>query len=178
MFKPPVPPSKDLGPLESLGPKGLELERQFMTTPNHLARQLFDSPEVQTWIGFWVAQLAGTGDVFGLGANYPIMLAGSMEPYGWAICRGGSNRLAQALAAHLQAHGGQVRVEAPVARIEVDGPGGAATAVILDGGERIALGPDALLVSNLDPRHTFLELVGEEHLDATLARAATDGATT
>ena len=51
---------------------------------------LFESPEVQTWIGFWVAQLAGTGDVFGLGANYPVMLAGSTEPYGWGICVGGS----------------------------------------------------------------------------------------
>ncbi len=171
MFSQPVPPSQDLGPLEALGPKGLELERQFMTTPNHLARQLFDNPEVQTWIGFWVAQLAGTGDVFGLGANYPVMLAGSMEPYGWAICVGGSVRLAQAMAAHLEAHDGEVRVNSPVARIEVDGPGGAATGVVLESGERIPLGPDTLLVSNLDPRHTFLELLGEEHLDPTMAKA-------
>ena len=59
--------------------------RHLLSTPNHVARDLFDSPEVQTWLGFWVAQLAGTGDVFGLGANYPIMLAGTLEPYGWAI---------------------------------------------------------------------------------------------
>jgi phytoene dehydrogenase-like protein len=171
MFSQPVPPSRDLGPLESMGPKGLELERQFMSAPNHLARQLFDCPEVQTWIGFWVAQLAGTGDVFGLGANYPVMLAGSMEPYGWAICKGGSNRLAQAMAAHLQEHGGEIRLDAPVKTIEVDGPSGAATAVVLDGGERFDIEQNGIFVSNLDPKHTFLELVGEENLDATMAKA-------
>ena len=68
-------------------PDGQELARQFLSSPNHLARSLFESPEVQTWIGFWVAQLAGTGDVFGLGANYPVMLAGSTAPYGWGDLR-------------------------------------------------------------------------------------------
>src|SRR5712691_13443682 len=83
MFSPPAPPSAELSSLEAMGTQGLGLIRQFLSTPNHLARDLFETPEVQTWIGFWVAQLAGTGDVFGLGANYPIMVAGSLEPYGW-----------------------------------------------------------------------------------------------
>jgi len=146
---------------------GLSLIRQFMTTPNHLARELFETPEVQTWIGFWVAQLAGTGDVFGLGANYPVMVAGSLEPYGWAICQGGSNQLAQAMASFLVDHGGEIRVASPVARIEVDANG--ARTVRLENGETIPV--DGILVSNLDPRHTFLELVGEENLDATMVRA-------
>ena len=34
---------------------------------------------------------------------------------GWAICKGGSNRLAQAMVAFLEAHGGEVRLNAPVA---------------------------------------------------------------
>src|SRR5204862_937726 len=63
MFAPPVPPSKDIEPLEgTVG--GLGVLRHMMSAPNHVARDLFDSPEVQTWLGFWVAQLAGTGDVF------------------------------------------------------------------------------------------------------------------
>src|SRR5438552_4098296 len=90
MFSQPQPPSRDLAPLEAMGVEGLGLERQFLSAPNHVARDLFTSPEVQTWLGFWVAQLAGTGDVFGLGANYPLMLAGSLDPYGWAICVGES----------------------------------------------------------------------------------------
>jgi len=146
---------------------GLGLIRQFLSAPNHVARDLFESPEVQTWVGFWVAQLAGTGDVFGLGANYPVMVAGSMEPWGWAICKGGSSKLAEAMASFVRDHGSEIRVDAPVARIEVDADG--ARSVTLESGETIPV--DGVLVSNLDPRHTFLELVGEDSLDDTLRHA-------
>ena len=164
MFSPPGPPSADFAGLESV-PGGLELERQFLSSPNHVARSLFESPEVQTWLGFWVAQLAGTGDVFGLGANYPLMLAGSLEPYGWAICVGGSVRLAEAMAAFVRAHGGEIRVDARVRQIEV--ADGRARAVVLDSTERIPV--DGIVVSNLDPKHTFLELVGDSELPREFA---------
>ena len=131
MFSPPVPPSQEAGPLEETA-EGLTMLRHFLSTPNHVARDLFESPEAQTWLGFWVAQLAGTGDVFGLGANYPVMLAGSLEPYGWGICVGGSNVLAQAMVRFLEDHGGEVRLDSPVARIEVGG--GIARAVELADG--------------------------------------------
>ena len=51
MFSPPGALSTDFAGLESL-PGGLELERQFLSSPNHVARSLFESPEVQTWLGF------------------------------------------------------------------------------------------------------------------------------
>jgi phytoene dehydrogenase-like protein len=166
LFSPPAPPSEDCAPLEQTR-EGLGLLRHFLSSPNHVARDLFESPEVQTWLGFVVAQLAGTGDVFGLGANYPVMLAGSLEPYGWAICVGGSNMLAQAMVRCLEDNGGELRLNAPVRRIEVDG--GLARAVELDDGERIAV--NGILVSNLDPRHTFLELVGESELSSHFAHS-------
>lgn len=165
LFSAPVPPSREIAPLED-SLEGLRLLWGNFTTPDHLARSLFDSPEVQTWIGFWVAQLAGTGDVFGLGANYPVMLAGSMAPYGWAIAEGGSNRLAQAMVSYLREHGGDVRVDAPVRQLEVDGE--RAVAVRLDSGERIEA---RTFVSNLDPGMTFLELVGEGELPGDFARS-------
>jgi phytoene dehydrogenase-like protein len=166
MFSPPVPPSQESGPLEETS-EGLTMLRHFLSSPNHVARDLFESPEVQTWLGFWVAQLAGTGDVFGLGANYPVMLAGSLEPYGWGICVGGSNVLAQGMVRFLEEHGGEVRLNAPVARIEVDG--GLARAVELADGTRIPV--SGVLVSNLDPKVTFLDLVGEDELDSRFAHA-------
>lgn len=165
LFAAPQPPSHDIAPLED-SLEGLRLLWGSFTTPDHLARALFDSPEVQTWVGFWVAQLAGTGDVFGLGANYPVMLAGSLEPFGWAIAKGGSNTLAQAMVHFIAEHGGEVRVDSAVRQIEVDGS--RATAVRLDDGERIEA---TTIVSNLDPRVTFLELVGEGELDQDFARA-------
>ena len=166
LFSPPVPPSQEVAPLEETT-DGLGLLRHFLSSPNHVARDLFESPEVQTWLGFWVAQLAGTGDVFGLGANYPVMLAGSLEPYGWGICVGGSNMLAQAMVRCLEDAGGEVRLKTPVRRIEVGG--GLARAVELEDGERISV--NGVLVSNLDPRHTFLELVGESELSGDFAHA-------
>src|SRR5439155_16236324 len=78
MFNPPGPPSGDLAPLEG-STDGLGLIRQFLSAPNHVARQLFETPEVQTWVGFWVAQLAGAGDVFGLRAYCPSLGSGSMD---------------------------------------------------------------------------------------------------
>jgi phytoene dehydrogenase-like protein len=165
LFAPPQPPSREFAPLEQ-SVDGLRQLWGAFTTPDHLARALFDSPEVQAWIGFWVAQLAGTGDVFGLGANYPVMLAGSLEPFGWAIAVGGSNKLAQAMVRFIEEHGGEVRVGAPVRQIEVNGD--RAVAVRLDDGARIE---GRTIASNLDPRVTFLELVGEGELDGEFARA-------
>jgi phytoene dehydrogenase-like protein len=166
MFSAPLPPSQELSPLEETQER-LGLLRHFLSSPNHVARDLFESPEVQTWLGFWVAQLAGTGDVFGLGANYPVMLAGSLAPYGWAICVGGSNVLAQALVRCLEDHGGEIRVEAPVRRIELRD--GLARAVELEDGSRIPV--NGILVSNLDPKVTFFELVGEDELPGDFAHA-------
>ncbi len=160
MFSAPQSPSAEFAEIEKGG--GLGLARQFLTTPNLLARELFESHEVQTWLGFWVAQLAGTGDVFGLGANYPLMVAGSMEPYGWAICEGGSNQLAQAMTRFVVDHGGDVRVDSPVRQIEVRD--GRAHTIVLDDATRIPV--EGIVVSNLDPRHTFLDLIGENELPA------------
>jgi len=165
LFAAPQPPSREFAPLED-SPEGLGLLWGSLTTPNHLARALFECPEVQTWIGFWVAQLAGTGDVFGIGANYPVMIAGSMAPFGWTVAVGGSNRLAQAMVSFVEDHGGNVRLSAPVRQIEVIDSH--ATAVRLDNGERIE---GRTIVSNLDPRMTFLDLVGEGDLPAGFARS-------
>jgi len=164
-FQTPTPPWREMAAMYELA-GGARLLWQGATTPNNVARSLFDCPEVQTWIGFWVAQLAGTGDVFGLGANYPLMLAGSMEPFGWAISVGGSNRLAQAMARFIEAYGGSVRVGAQVREITVEKDH--ATGVLLDSGESISA---RVVVSNLDPRVTFLELVGENSIDIGLDRA-------
>jgi phytoene dehydrogenase-like protein len=165
LFAPPRPPSQEFAAMEE-SVEGLRELWGAFTTPDHLSRELFESPEVQTWIGFWVAQLAGTGDMFGLGANYPVMLAGSLEPFGWALAVGGSQTLAQAMVRFVEEHGGQVRVGANVRQIEVQGA--RAVAVRLDDGERIE---GRTIVSNLDPRVTFLEMVGEGELDGTFARA-------
>jgi phytoene dehydrogenase-like protein len=71
-----------------------------------------------------------------------------------AFPQGGMGGLTTALAAAAQAAGAQIRTGAPVARILVEG--GAVTGVALENGEQIAA---RVVISDVDPRRTFLELL-------------------
>jgi phytoene dehydrogenase-like protein len=79
----------------------------------------------------------------------------------WGFARGGNGTVSAAIAAAAQAAGAEIRTQAPVARVRV--ANGRATGVVLESGEEIEA---ALVVSNADPRRTFLDLVGREHLPA------------
>ncbi len=79
--------------------------------------------------------------------------------------RGGMGTVTQALAAAARAGGAEVRSDAPVARILVEGD--RAVGVELQSGERFAA---PVVVSNADPRATFLSLLGPEHLDTGFVR--------
>jgi prolycopene isomerase len=70
-------------------------------------------------------------------------------------CRGTFQSFANALAAAVEAHGGEVLLRSPVRRIRVDA--GRCRGVTLENGQRV----DApLVISNADARQTFEELVG------------------
>lgn len=78
--------------------------------------------------------------------------------------RGGPAALVDALAAAARSLGVEIRAKSPVERILVDG--GQVRGVRLAGGEEIACGTVA---AACDPRHTFLQLVGEQLLPLQLA---------
>ena len=63
------------------------------------------------------------------------LLAGIGQAHGWPVPRGGSSALTTAMARRLCAHGGEVRCQQRVDRIEV--AGGRAVAVCTAGGERV-----------------------------------------
>jgi phytoene dehydrogenase-like protein len=84
----------------------------------------------------------------------------------WGFVRGGMGAVSEALAAAARARGAEIRVDAPVARIRIQG--GRATGVVLESGEEIAA---RAVASNVDPRLTFLRLVGEAHLEPDFAAA-------
>src|SRR5436853_4770195 len=77
----------------------------------------------------------------------------------WGFARGGSGSVSAAIAAAAQAHGAEIRTQAPVSKILVGG--NKAKGVCLDGGEELRA---SVVVSGADPRRTFLGLVGETHL--------------
>jgi phytoene dehydrogenase-like protein len=79
----------------------------------------------------------------------------------WGLPRGGTGSISRALASSARAHGAEIRVEAPVARVLV--ANGRARGVVLENGEELRA---RTVVSGCDPRRTFLGFVGAEHLPA------------
>ncbi|MGD9509042.1 MAG: phytoene desaturase family protein [Geminicoccaceae bacterium] len=79
----------------------------------------------------------------------------------WAIVEGGMGSVTKALASALRAHGGEIRLEAPVAQILHRG--GRAAGVVLENGDEIAA--EAVL-ANPDPKTTLLKLTPKEAMDA------------
>ena len=77
----------------------------------------------------------------------------------WGLARGGTGAVSNAIAAAAQEAGAEIRTGTPVAKVLVRS--GQATGVVLANGEEVAA--DAVS-SSVDPRLTFLGLVGAEHL--------------
>ena len=84
----------------------------------------------------------------------------------WGFVRGGMGGITQALAASARSRGTEIRTSAPVARVLVKGQ--RATGVALATGEEITA---KLVVSNADPKRTFLKLVGQKNLESDFAAA-------
>ena len=84
----------------------------------------------------------------------------------WGFVEGGMGVLTQALARSAESCGAEIRTGTPVARVLVRD--GVARGVALTDGTEYAA---RVVVSNADPKRTFLELVGREHLDAEFVSA-------
>ncbi|MBI4491386.1 MAG: NAD(P)/FAD-dependent oxidoreductase [Chloroflexi bacterium] len=82
----------------------------------------------------------------------------------WGFARGGMGAISEALALSAQAHGAEVQTSAEVVRVLVR-DGQAHGVALRDGTELQA----RVVVSNADPKRTFLGLVGREQLPADFA---------
>ena len=85
---------------------------------------------------------------------------------GTAVVRGGMSGLSQALAASATAAGATLRLNAAVSGILVDSD--RAVGVRLEDGEQIRA---RSVISNADPKTTFLDLLGARHLDTGFVRS-------
>ncbi|MEA2406554.1 MAG: hypothetical protein QOE69_673 [Thermoleophilaceae bacterium] len=79
----------------------------------------------------------------------------------FGFVRGGMGGISQALANGATHHGAEIRTEAPVARVLVEG--GRAAGVVLESGDEIRA---TTVVSNADPKRSLLRLVDASDLDA------------
>jgi phytoene dehydrogenase-like protein len=84
----------------------------------------------------------------------------------WGFARGGTGGIAEAIASAARAHGAQIRTQAPVAQVLVRN--GRAEGVALESGEELRA---RVVVSSLDPRWTFLQLLDPALLPGELVEA-------
>ncbi len=77
----------------------------------------------------------------------------------WGLSKGGTGAVSNAIAEAARAAGAEIRVNAPVASIRLNG--GLATGVVLENGDELNA---SCVLSSVDPRLTFMKMVGREHL--------------
>src|SRR5262249_22643136 len=83
----------------------------------------------------------------------------------WGFARGGMGAISEAIAASASARGVKIRTGVGVSRVLVRG--GRAYGVALESGEEISA---RVIISNADPKVTFLKLVNEQDLDEGFRR--------
>ena len=77
----------------------------------------------------------------------------------WGFARGGTGAISNAIADAAREAGVEIRTEAPIARILHRN--GRATGVVLENGDEILC---EVVSSSVDPRLTFMKMIGEQHL--------------
>ena len=101
------------------------------------------------------------GTAYVLLHHYMGEIDGAMRAWGFA--KGGTGGISNAIARSAQSYGAEIITEAPVGNVIIKN--GKAVGVALENGDEIRA---ATVVSGLDPRRTYLGLVGEENLDGEL----------
>ncbi len=163
-YGPPLLPSQQFSLLE-----GTELGREIlwlqMTSLKKATAAVFESSEVRAFIMMAGVQVGIGVEEYGTGLFLPLMTVLEHDP-GWGISPGGSNTIAQALKRVVADHGGKILLGSQVERILIKN--GIAEGVELANGQKIIA--KKAVVSNIDPKGTFLKLVGEENLKESFLR--------
>ena len=168
-FKP-----RDLGGLLDLGKHLLSLDEEHLYTLVKLMtmssadflEQWFETDVLKATLS--ASGIIGTflgprspGTAYVLLHHYMGEIDGNFRAWGFA--KGGTGAIAEAIAGAAREFGAEVRTNAPVARLLVKN--GATAGVVLKNGDELLA---RTVVSSLDPRHTFLNLVEPEHLPPDL----------
>src|SRR5262249_29519812 len=137
--------------------------RLFTMSIADLLDEFFEAPAVQAVlavsgiIGTWAGpRSAGTAYVM---AHHRIGETGDGATHGWGFPEGGMGAISDALGTAALRFGAEVRVDAPVARIDVRD--GRVASVVLESGDTLAAD---VVVAATHPRITFLEHVDRRAL--------------
>ena len=164
MFSPPSPPSYMPSVMEK-SPEGLKMLRNYNLSAKAFVMENFENPWVQSFLISWALGPNIKPTQQGAGSVFYIMIP-AVHVYGQAIPEGGSIELPNALARYIEAHGGTVLTDSPVAKIIVRN-GEAQGIAFADGTE---LSASKAVVTSLEPKQTFLRLVDDGVLDEDFLR--------
>jgi phytoene dehydrogenase-like protein len=162
MFSPPAPFAAQAASFAA-SPAGMERYRFSMQSVRSWANQMFEAEETKTLFCSFATFLGASPDDAG-GAELGWLFASVLQNVGNNLVKGGMNRVTLALADYVKQHGGEIRTNARVERIVGTTKG--ASAVRLAGGEEIPVGK--LVVSNIDPAHLVIQLLGSEMVGETI----------
>jgi phytoene dehydrogenase-like protein len=160
MYSPPLPPSLQTAELEK-SEEGRTLLQWQASSPVQLLDELFESEEVKVHFLARMTVLGFAPDQFGQGWICLFRILKAEAP----ICVGGSQQLAHGLRSAVQAHGGIVQTDVEVSRILLRG--NKAIGIEMKDGKRVEAGK--AVVTNVEPKKSFLRMVGEEFLPPSFA---------
>jgi phytoene dehydrogenase-like protein len=128
--------------------------RLLASSPREWLDENFENDKLKAMLAVWGMHLDFSPDVAG-GALFPYLEAMADQVFGMALGERGADTIITAMTRAITAAGGEVRLNAPVRSVAVEG--GAAKAVVLAGGERIEA--TRAVIANLHPRILFGDLV-------------------
>ncbi len=161
-YSPPPPPSQQVAVLEG-SPEGLDYLRLSRMSPRDVVDEFFESDVVKALVLHQLPIPRGMIDDYnGIGFVVPLIVSQIEHSQ---LCIGGSHALAHALWRAYVRNGGEIQAFSHVTKILLDG--GAAVGVETRAGDRYYA---PVIASSIDLKTTFLALVGEEDIDAELAR--------
>jgi phytoene dehydrogenase-like protein len=163
-FSPPSPPSTMARALET-SHAGLQRLQEFSLSARAWVEMNFENDFVKAVMLNWALAPQILPEQEGAGQSFYIMIP-AIHVYGQAIPQGGSQELPNAMARYVEAHGGKVLTGCRVAEILVED--NQARGLRLGDGRTVTA--RRAVVSALEPRLTFLDLVGEHRLPADFTK--------
>lgn len=140
----------------------------FIGAPETIIDRWFESEKVKSMIAAHIMP-ANYAPLSQPGASLAMLHHAVGEVNGeaglWGIVKGGMGGITQAMAKSAVARGVDIRTSAAVQRIEVHNK--RVTGVMLANGERVTA---PVVAANTDPKRTFFQLLGEEHLPSEFVR--------
>ena len=136
--------------------------RNYALSPLDFTLENFENSHVQSFILGWATAPGVRPYQEGKGDMFYIMIP-AIHVYGESIPQGGSAGLSYALGQMIEAYGGTIMTEAPIARFIVGDDDGEAKGVALEDGRQYFA--NKAVVTNLNPKLSFLKLMDEGVLD-------------